>query len=118
MSLYQFVLKETPLGKAHHDDLPPAENHTDRRNLAKEKGHQVFGVERQGDVVEAYIEGYGYYTWVVDAPSVAAVIALIQECERHGFVELYYGPMPVLTEKDLSDIKKLLANVKEKFPDQ
>jgi hypothetical protein len=118
MSLYQFVFKETPQGMAHHDDPPPAHNHYDRRNLGTEKGHAVFKVERQGDVVEAYIEGYGYYTWTVDARSITGLMAFIQECERHGFVELYYGPIPVLTEEDLSEIKNLLARVKEAFPDQ
>jgi hypothetical protein len=117
MSLYQFVLKETPQGKAHHDDPPPAHNHLDRRKLGTEKGHAI-RVERQGDVVEAYIEGCGYYTWTVDAPSITRVMAFIQECERHGFVELYYGPIPVLTEEDLSEIENLLATIKKAFPDQ
>lgn len=117
MSLYQFVVKETPLGKAHHDDPPPAHNHIDRRNLATAKGLAV-GVRRPGDVVEAYIEGYGYYTWTVDIPNIATLMGFIQECERHGFVELYYGPIPVFTEKDLLDIKSVLDTIKEKFPDQ
>ncbi len=115
MSLYQFVVKETPQGKTHHDDQRP-HNHLDRRELARQKGH-VIGVERPGDVVEAYIGGFGYYTWVVDAPDITNVIAFIQECERHGFVELYSGPTPVLTEKDLSEIEIFSASMKKAFPD-
>ena len=117
MSLYQFVLKETPQGKAHHDDPPPAHDHTFRRNLGTAKAHAI-GVERQGEVVEAYVEGYGYYTWTVDTPNIAKLMGFIQECERHGFVELYYGPIPILTEKDLSEIENVLAKIKEAFPDQ
>jgi len=116
MSLYQFVLKETPQGKAHHDDPPPAHDHTFRRNLGTAKAHAI-GVERQGEVVEAYVEGYGYYTWTVDAPSTTRLMTFIQECERHGFVELYYGPVPVLTDEDLSEIKNLLATIRRDFPD-
>jgi hypothetical protein len=116
MSLYQFVLKETPQGKAHHNGPPPAHNHLDRRQLGTEKGHAI-EVGRVGDVVEAYVEGYGYYTWTVDARSITRVMALIQECERHGFVELYYGPIPVLTPEDKLEIESLLATIKRTFQD-
>src|SRR5437763_15052896 len=32
--------------------------------------------------------------------SIKEVIPLIKECERHGFVELYWGPTRVLDDKD------------------
>src|SRR5215470_16359179 len=116
MSLYQFVLKETPQGKAHHDGPPPANNHIERRNLGTQKC-PLFSVERQGEVVEAYVMGYGYYTWTLNAPSITNVMAFIQECERHGFVKLYYGPVPVLTPEDLSEIQNILATVRARFQD-
>ena len=115
MPRYQFIIKETPKGKTHHSD-PRPHSHLDRRELSRQKGH-IIGVEMVGTVAEAYVDGYGYYTWVVNAPSVTAVIALIQECERHGFVELYSGPMPDLTDKDKSDIELFSHQMRTAFPD-
>jgi len=85
MPQYQFVVKETPQGKADHD------KHLHRREVARQKGH-VMGAERQGEVVETYEDGFGCYTWVVDAPSRAILDDFIKECERHGFVKLSSGP--------------------------
>jgi hypothetical protein len=115
MPQYQFIVKETPQGKAHHSD-PRPHSHLDRREVARQKGH-IIGVERPRDVEEAYVGGFGYYTWTVEAPNITSVIALIQECERHGFVELYSGPMPVLTDKDNSDIGGFSAEMRGRFPD-
>jgi hypothetical protein len=115
MSKYQFIIKETPQGKAHHSD-PRPHSHLDRRELSRQKGH-IIGVEMVGNVQEAYVDGYGYYTWVVDGPSVTHVVALIQECERHGFVELYSGPMPDLTDKDKSDLELFSHQMRTAFPD-
>jgi hypothetical protein len=115
MPQYQFIVKETPQGKAHHSD-PRPHSHLDRRELTRQKAH-IIGVERPKDVTEVYVDGFGYYTWVVDAPGITAVIALIQECERHGFVELYSGPMPVLTDKDRSDIDVFSTQMRGAFPD-
>ena len=108
---YQFIVKETPQGKADHS------RHLSRRDTATQKGH-IIGVERPKDVEEAYVGGFGYYTWHVDAPNVEAVIALIQECERHGFVELYSGPMPELTDKQRFDIDVLAHKMRTAFPDK
>jgi hypothetical protein len=116
MLRYQFIVKETPQGKAHHSD-PRPHSHLDRRELSRQKGH-IIGVERVGDVEEAYVDGFGYYTWVVDAPSVAAVIALMQECVRHGFVELHSGPVPELTDKERSDIDVFSHQMRTAFPDK
>jgi len=103
MERYQFVVKETPQGKAHHND-PPPNRYTDRRLEATGKGIAI-GVVRPFDVVENYMGGFGYFTWTVDAPSIKEVIALIKECERHGFVELYWGPTRVLDDKDLAEME-------------
>jgi hypothetical protein len=114
MSLYVFILKETSQGKAHHDD-PSPHNHLDRRQTGTDKGAAI-QVYRQGDVEENYIGDSWYYTWVVDAQNINRVTAFIRECVRHGFVELYSGPNPAFTEKDLAEIDDLLAQLRAKFP--
>jgi hypothetical protein len=116
MPRYQFIVKETPHGKAHHSD-PAPHRHVDRRELLAQKGN-VIDVERAKAVEEAYVGGFGYYTWTVDAPSITAVIAVMQECERHGFVEIYSGLTLVPTDKDKSDIDGFLAEMRRRFPDQ
>src|SRR6266853_526643 len=109
MSLYVFILKETAQGTAHHDD-PSPHNHLDRRQTGTDKGEAI-QVYRQGDVTEKNIGGFWYYTWVVDAPNINRVTAFIRECVRHGFVELYSGPTPAFTDKDLAEINDLLAKL-------
>jgi hypothetical protein len=116
MSLYQFVFRETPKGKAQHDGPPPLSTHIDRRAHATEKG-PVIGVIRQGDVCENNIGGSWHYTWIVEAPDIAHVTAFLQECVLYGFVELCSGPTPVLTEKDSLEIKKLHDELRAAFPD-
>jgi hypothetical protein len=116
MPLYQFVVKETAQGKAHHSD-PPPNNYLNRRETARQKG-DLISAKRQGAVAENYIDGFGYFTWVVDAPSMTNVIALIRECERHGFVELYWGPRPAITGQDIVDLEGFSADIKRAFPDK
>jgi hypothetical protein len=110
MSLYQFVLKETPKGWADHD------HHLDRREEGTQKG-AVIAVYRQGDVAEKYIGGSWYYTWVVESSSITRVTAFIQECVYYGFVKLYSGPNTVLTEEDSLEIKRFRAELRAAFPD-
>jgi hypothetical protein len=109
MSLYQFVLKETPNGKADHD------HHLDRRATGTSKG-VVIGVIRQGDVVERYVGDSWYYGWVVDAPNINRVTAFLRECVRWGFVELYSGPTSASTEEDSLEIENLLYELRKAFP--
>jgi len=109
MSLYQFVFRETPKGKADHD------HHLNRRQDATNKG-PVIGVYPQGDVCEHYIGGSWYYTWVVESDSITRVTAFLQECVLYGFVELCSGPTPVFTEEDSSDIKRFYGDLRAHFP--
>jgi hypothetical protein len=109
MSLYQFVLKETPKGKADHD------HHLNRRQDAANKG-PVIGVFRQGDVCENYIGGSWYYTWVVESASITRVTAFLQECVFYGFVELSSGPTPVFTDEDLLEMKRFYGELRAAFP--
>ena len=103
MSLYQFILKETPKGRADHS------HHLDRRQEGTAKG-AVIGVYRQGDVTETCMGDSWYYTWVVESDSITRVTAFVQECVFYGFVELYSGPTPVFTDEDSSEIKRLLPS--------
>jgi hypothetical protein len=109
MSLYQFVLKETPKGKADHD------HHLDRRLEGTNKG-PVIGVYRQGDVAENYIDGSWYYTWLVESDSITRVTAFIQECVFYGFVVLSSGPTPVSTDEDSLEIERFSAELQAAFP--
>jgi hypothetical protein len=111
MSLYQFVLKETPQGKADHV------NHLGRRQEGTQKG-PVIGVFRQGDVAENYVGGSWYYTWVVESSSINNVTAFIRECVHYGFVELYTGPTPVLTDGDSLEIENLSTQLRVAFPER
>jgi hypothetical protein len=111
MPQYQFVFKETPIGKAKHD------THLDRREEAKAKG-AVLDVRLAHPVVETLIGGDWYYTWVVDTPDVQTVSAFIQECVRHPNVELSSGPTPVFTAEELSQIQSLSAKMRGAYPDK
>jgi len=112
MPQYQFVLKETAQGKATRTPTRT------RREIVKNKGHAIFVELVPGrDVEEAFVNGFGHYTWVVDSPNIMNVIALIQECERHGFVTLDSGPTPILTQGDLPEIARLSDTMKNAFPD-
>jgi hypothetical protein len=111
MPKYQFVLKETPQGKADH------RNHLRRRQIAVAKAH-ILEVDLAQPVVETLIGGDYYYTWIVDAPDIYTVLALIQEFTHWGFVELYSGPTPVFTAEELLQIQKLSVKLRDAFPDE
>jgi|SRR5215470_19181848 len=110
MPQYQFVLKETPAGKAKHD------THLDRRAEAVAKADAI-STHLTQPVVETLIAGDWYYTWVVDAPDILTVSAFIQECIRHPNVGLSSGPTPVFTAEELSRIQSLSAKLRA-LPDK
>src|SRR5258708_4197140 len=88
MPRYKFVLKETPIGKADHG------NHLRRRGIAVQKAN-VFEVHLvppmpppDYGVPETQTPGGDWcYTWVVDAPDMPTLWALIREFTRWGNVE-------------------------------
>jgi hypothetical protein len=111
MPNYQFVLKETPQGQANHD------THLQRRALAVAKAN-VLGANLAQPVVETQIGGEWYYTWVLDAPDIQTVFALIQEFTKWGFVVLASGPTPVFTGAELSQIQNLSGKLRGAFPNE
>jgi len=118
MPRYQFVLKETPIGKANHD------THVDRRKIAKAKAaalltYPVDGVceEPIENVCEQLIGGDWYYTWIVDTPDMPHLWAFIRECTRHPYVTLSSGPEPVFSAAELSQIEELSHKLRTEFPD-
>lgn len=109
MSLYQFVFKETPKGKADHG------RHLIRRQDAAGKA-PIIGVFPQGDVCEHYIGGSWYYTWIVESANINKVTAFLQECVSYGFVELSSGPTLIRTDEDSLEIKAFYDELKAHLP--
>jgi hypothetical protein len=116
MPRYQFVLKETPIGQADHG------NHLHRRAIAVAKA-QVLGVvlaqpmpPPDYGIPESQIAGDWCYTWVVDAPDILTVWALIKEFTLWGNVGLYSGPTPVFSVGELLLIRKLSVKLRDAFP--
>lgn len=114
MPQFKFVLKETPMGKAHHDD-PPPNGHLDRRNTATAKA-ELLSTHLTQPVGEQMIFGDWYYTWVVDSPDINVVWALLGEFTHWGFVELFSGPTSVFAAEELSEIQSLSVKLRSAFP--
>lgn len=115
---FQFVLRETPLGQATHD------LHLERRAIAVAKA-DILQVELAQPkpppdygVQETQIAGDWCYTWVVYAPDIQTVWALIGEFTHWGNVELYSGPTAVFSAEDVSRIQNLSAQLRKLFPDK